>query len=123
MKSSASKIQMTDFNDLFRTGDDVGSDAERVQHVPLTELHPFKGHPFQVRDDEAMQKTVESIAESGVHVPGIVRPRPEGGYEMQATGVSVGVSWQVRIPCPYWFVIWTMMRPSLLWWTATFSAK
>ena len=84
MKSSADKIQLTGFNDLFRTGADTGPDAERVQELPLTELHPFKGHPFQVRDDEAMRKTAESIARSGVLSPGIVRPRPEGGYEIVA---------------------------------------
>ena len=84
MRSSAGKIQMTGFNDLFRTGADAGPDAERVQEVPLTELHPFRGHPFQVRDDEAMRKTAESIARSGVLSPGIVRPRPEGGYEIVA---------------------------------------
>ena len=55
-----------------------------MQEVPLSELFPFKNHPFQVRDDEAMQKTVESIARSGVLSPGIVRPRPEGGYEIIA---------------------------------------
>ena len=55
-----------------------------MQEVPLAELFPFKDHPFQVRDDEAMQKTVESIARSGVLSPGIVRPRKEGGYEIIA---------------------------------------
>ena len=55
-----------------------------MQEVPLAELFPFKDHPFQVRDDEAMQKTVESIARSGVLAPGIVRPRKEGGYEIIA---------------------------------------
>lgn len=83
MKSSAQKIQMAGFDDLF--GDSPAVDDEKhVQEIPLTELHPFKGHPFQVRDDEAMQKTVESIARSGVLSPGIVRPRKEGGYEIIA---------------------------------------
>lgn len=78
MKSSAGKIALTGFNDLFQTS------GEMVQEVPLSELFPFKNHPFQVRDDEAMQKTVESIARSGVLSPGIVRPRQEGGYEIIA---------------------------------------
>ncbi len=81
MKSSASKIQLSGFNDLFGAVDG-GPGAEQVQNVPLTELHPFKGHPFQVRDDDAMRKTAESIAERGVLSPGIARPRPEGGYEL-----------------------------------------
>jgi len=82
MKSSASKIQLTGFNDLFQVGGDIETGAERVQEVPLAELFPFKGHPFQVRDDNAMQETAASIAKYGVLVPGIVRPRPEGGYEL-----------------------------------------
>ena len=84
MKSSAGKIQVTSFNDLFQTGGNAKLDTERMQEVPLAELFPFKGHPFQVRDDEAMQKMVESIVEHGVLSPGIVRPRPEGGYELLA---------------------------------------
>ena len=78
MKSSAGKIELTGFDDLFQTG------GEMVQEVPLSELFPFKDHPFHVRDDEAMRKTVESIARSGVLSPGIVRPRREGGYEIIA---------------------------------------
>lgn len=84
MNGSASKIQLTSYNDLFQTGIGEEVDGERIQEVPLSELYPFKNHPFQVRDDEAMQKTVESIARSGVLSPGIVRPRPEGGYEIIA---------------------------------------
>ena len=55
---------------------------EAVQDVPLSELHPFKNHPFRVVDDEAMQRTVESISQFGVLSPAIARPRPEGGYEI-----------------------------------------
>lgn len=55
---------------------------ETVLQVPLSELHPFEGHPFKVRDDEEMQKMVESLAEFGVMVPLIVRPDPDGGYEI-----------------------------------------
>ena len=78
MKSSAGKIELTGFDDLFQTG------GETVLDVPLSELFPFKNHPFRVQDDETMRKTVESIARSGVLHPGIVRPRPEGGYEIIA---------------------------------------
>jgi len=84
MKSSASKIQLMGFDDLFHTGGKAEADGERVQEIPLTELFPFKNHPFQVRDDEAMRETAESIAKYGVLVPGIVRPRTEGGYEIVA---------------------------------------
>ena len=84
MKSSASKIQLTGYDALFQTSDPVKVNGDLVQEVPLSELFPFKNHPFQVRDDEAMQKTVESIARSGVLSPAIVRPRQEGGYEIIA---------------------------------------
>lgn len=57
---------------------------ERVQEIPLSELHPFKNHPFRVVDDEAMQRTVESVAQFGVLAPALARPRPEGGYELVA---------------------------------------
>ena len=84
MRNSASKIRLTGFEDLFQTGDNAESGVEQVQEIPLSELFPFKDHPFHVRDDEAMQKTTESIAKYGVLVPGIVRPRQEGGYEIVA---------------------------------------
>lgn len=55
---------------------------EQVQQIPIEELFPFKEHPFKVLDDEAMQRTVESVAQYGVLAPLIARPRPEGGYEI-----------------------------------------
>lgn len=58
--------------------------SERVQEIPLSELHPFKNHPFWVVDDEAMQRTVESVAQFGVLAPALARPRSEGGYELVA---------------------------------------
>lgn len=58
--------------------------SERVQEIPLSELHPFKNHPFRVVDDEAMQRTVESVAQFGVLAPAVARPRTEGGYELVA---------------------------------------
>lgn len=84
MKSSASKIQMTSFDELFQTGEAEESGAERVQEIALSDLYPFKNHPFKVLDDEAMQDTVESIKAHGVLVPAIARPRTEGGYELIA---------------------------------------
>lgn len=84
MKSSASKIQMTSFDELFQAGGMEESGTERVQEIVLSDLYPFKNHPFKVLDDEAMQDTVESIKAHGVLVPGIARPRAEGGYELIA---------------------------------------
>lgn len=84
MKGSASKIEITTFDDLFQGDGAVNESGEKVQEIALSELFPFKNHPFQVRDDEDMRKTVESIAQYGVLVPGIARPRAEGGYELIA---------------------------------------
>ena len=57
---------------------------EKIQEIPLSELHPFKGHPFKVKDDEAMMETADSVRQYGVLVPAIARPDPEGGYELVA---------------------------------------
>ncbi len=57
---------------------------ETVQHIPLDQLHPFQNHPFRVVDDEAMLRTMESVAQYGVLAPAIARPREEGGYEIVA---------------------------------------
>ena len=61
---------------------EAAGQTERVQQIPLSELHPFEGHPFRVVDDEEMQKTVESVKEYGVLTPAIARPDPDGGYEI-----------------------------------------
>ena len=82
-KGSASKITLSRFDDLFGPKDGKEG-AEQIIFAPLTELHAFKGHPFLVRDDEKMEETKESIKEYGVLVPGIVRPRMGGGYEIIA---------------------------------------
>ena len=63
-------------------GGEIAPAQEKVQEIPLSELHPFEGHPFRVVDDEDMEKTVESIREYGVLTPAIVRPDPYGGYEI-----------------------------------------
>ncbi len=85
MPKKGRNISLSSYDDIFQT-DQSREEAqqERVQKIPLSELHPFKGHPFKVLDDEAMQKTVESIAQFGVMTPAIARPRPEGGYEIIA---------------------------------------
>lgn len=58
--------------------------SEQVQQIPLSEIRPFKNHPFKVTDDELMQQTIDSIIQVGVLNPAIIRPAPEGGYEMVA---------------------------------------
>lgn len=73
--------------DLFSTSEERALEAqtqERVMMLPVSELHDFPGHPFQVRDDEEMEKLAESITQHGVLMPGLVRPRAAGGYEIVA---------------------------------------
>ena len=85
MKSSAKKVKLASVDDLFSTEEsraDVG--REKIMEIPLAELHAFEGHPFKVKDDEAMLETAESVRQYGVLVPAIARPRAEGGYELIA---------------------------------------
>lgn len=78
-------IRLPSLDSLFSTEEErQEAKLEKVQNVPVSELYPFTNHPFQVRDDEEMQKMVESVKTYGVLTPLIVRPRAEGGYEMIA---------------------------------------
>lgn len=85
MKSSARNIELKSVDDLFAT-EEIREDAQRekVQNIPLGELHPFRNHPFKVKDDAAIQDTVDSVREYGVLVPAIARPDPDSGYELIA---------------------------------------
>ena len=83
MPKKGANISLKGYDDLFSTEEGrIEAQQERVQEIPLSELHPFEGHPFRVVDDEDMEKTVESIKEYGVLTPAIVRPDPDGGYEI-----------------------------------------
>lgn len=85
MKSSAKNIRLTSVDDLFSTEASREEDQrEKVQEIPLEELHPFPNHPFKVLDDDRMLDTAESIREHGVLVPAIARSRTAGGYELIA---------------------------------------
>ena len=85
MKSSAKNIKLTSVDDLFSTEESRADESrEKVVEIPLTELFPFKDHPFKVIDNEEMIDTVESVKKYGVLVPAIARPRNEGGYELVA---------------------------------------
>ncbi len=85
MKSSAQKMQLASLDDLFSTqASRDEAQREKVQEIPLEELHPFAHHPFKVLDDDRMKDTADSIREYGVLVPAIARPRPDGGYELVA---------------------------------------
>ncbi len=85
MPKRGANVSLSSYDEIFSTEEDRREAIlEKVQHIPLTELHPFKNHPFKVVDDEAMMRTVESVARFGVLAPAIVRPREEGGYEVIA---------------------------------------
>ena len=80
MPKSGANISLTSYDDIFST--EESRQTEQIQQIPIAELHPFKNHPFKVLDDEAMQRTVESVGQFGVLAPLIARPREEGGYEI-----------------------------------------
>lgn len=85
MKRSAKKIKLASVDDLFSTEESrADENREKIVEIPLTELFPFKDHPFKVIDNEAMFDTAESVKQYGVLVPAIARPRDEGGYELVA---------------------------------------
>lgn len=85
MKNSGRNISLTSYDDLFSTEETRrGESHEQIQRIPLSELHPFKDHPFRVVDDDRMMETVESVKEYGVLVPAIARPLEDGGYEIIA---------------------------------------
>lgn len=85
MREYGSNINLPSLDNLF-SSEQERQDAklEKIQILPLTELHPFWNHPFQVRDDDEMDKMVDSVKEYGVMTPAIVRPRKDGGYEIVA---------------------------------------
>lgn len=83
MPIDSGNLALKGLDDLFSTEENRQEEQrEQVQQIPIDALHPFTNHPFKVLDDEAMTRTVESIAQYGVLAPLIARPRPEGGYEI-----------------------------------------
>ena len=83
MPIDSENLALKGLDDLFSTEENRQEEQrEQVQQIPIDELHPFTNHPFKVLDDEAMTRTVESIAQYGVLAPLIARPHPEGGYEI-----------------------------------------
>ena len=83
MPKSNANLALKGLDEMFSTEESRQEQKrEQVQQIPIEELFHFKEHPFKVLDDEAMQRTVESVAQYGVLAPLIARPRPEGGYEI-----------------------------------------
>ena len=85
MKSSAKNIKLTSYDDIFQSEEGKEEAVrEKVQEIPLSEISDFPNHPFKVQADEAMLEMAESVKQYGVLVPGLVRPKADGGYEMVA---------------------------------------
>ena len=83
--ASALKVKLSSYDELFGAANaPATSDKNQIVNVALGELHTFQNHPFKVNDDKEMEELAESIREHGVLIPGIVRPRAEGGYELIA---------------------------------------
>lgn len=83
MPRKGANVTLSSYDEIFTTEEGrTEIQQEHVQMIPLSELHPFEGHPFRVVDDEEMQKTVESVKQYGVLTPVIARPDPDGGYEI-----------------------------------------
>ena len=83
MSKKGVNIKLNSYDEIFKTEEDRAAESqERVQEIPLSELRPFKDHPFRVTDDADMEKTVESIKLYGVLTPAVARPHPDGGYEL-----------------------------------------
>ena len=83
MPRKGANISLSSYDDIFETDESrADSQLEKVQRIPISDLVPFKNHPFKVIDDEAMLRTTESIAQFGVLTPLIARPLEDGGYEI-----------------------------------------
>ena len=85
MPKKSEGIKLTSYDDLFSTEESRREDTiEKVQQISVDSLVPFRDHPFKVKDDEDMEKTVDSIRQFGVLVPAIARPLADGSYEIVA---------------------------------------
>lgn len=85
MKGSGRNISLASYDEIFSTEESrVDAQREKIVEIPLTELFPFRDHPFKVVDDDRMRETAESVREYGVLVPAIARPLDGGGYELVA---------------------------------------
>ena len=113
MPKSGLNVALKGLDDIFSTEESRQEEQrEQVQQIPVSELFPFKNHPFKVLDDDSMTRTVESISQFGVLAPLIARPRPEGGYEISPGIVgNTPQSLQIWTPCLSLCEIWRMMPP------------
>jgi len=114
-------IKLPKFDDLFSTEESRNdSQREKVMDIPLAEISDFPGHPFKVRADEAMLEMADSVKQYGVLVPGLVRPKAGGGYEMvSGHRRKRQANWLEWRQFPALFASCMTIRRLLLWWIAT----
>ena len=124
MRRPKKDIQLTSYDELLGLEETPEKSMNQVVEIDLAKLYPFKNHPFHVNDDEKMAETVESIKTYGVLTPALVRPRPEGGYEMiSGHRRKRGCELCGKLHCQLLSEIIRMMKRSLLWSIPTFSVK
>ena len=112
-------MKMPSIDDMFSSeADRQRESGDLVTEVPLSELHPFVGHPFEVRDDEDMQKLVDSILENGVLTNLTVRRRTEGGYEIISGHRRFHAAQRAGLICSLWILESTM---SIIAWSSSIS--
>ncbi len=116
MRRPKKDIQLTSYDELLGLDETPEKSMNQVVEIDLEKLYPFKNHPFHVNDDEKMAETVESIKTYGVLTPALVRPRPDGGYEMiSGHRRKRGCELCGKTTCQLLSEIIRMMKRSLLW--------
>ena len=111
MQKKGANISLKGYDDIFSTDQSrAEAQQERVQEIPLSELHPFEGHPFRVVDDEEMMKTAESVRDFSLLRLSVLTPTVVM-KSFLVTGGTGHRSLRVRKPCLRLFVTWTMMQP------------
>lgn len=118
-------IKLTSVDDLFTTEESrAEQQREKVMDIPLSEISDFPNHPFKVKADEAMLEMADSVKQYGVLVPGLVRPKADGGYEMIAGHRRKKASeLRARKPCPALSEKWMTTPRQLSWLTAICKGK
>ena len=101
MKSSAKRVELASVDDLFSTEESrADAQREKVLEIPLSELHPFKDHPFKVKDDDAMMRPPTASGSTACWSPPSPVPTPTAAMSWSPdTGGTGPVSWRARIPC------------------------
>lgn len=111
MQKKGANISLKGYDDIFSTDQSrAEAQQERVQEIPLSELHPFEGHPFRVVDDEEMMRRASEISEFSPLRLSVLTPTV-GMKSFLVTGGTGHRSLRVRKPCLRLFVTWTMMQP------------